>query len=174
MPEEEIEREVSQTAQAKPGDEKGKIPPGTRCERLKKGRQCTKSIGHVGPHDYTEQPPPPPEVQKAMDTMVTANCVSCHTPLKEIRKLGMPGGHLICNNPSCYRYGLVTLAAIGKAVEPPAEQPPEPPIPPERLVNLCDTCTESFGACKPDQMEFGDGPGGDNVIKCDAHKPREG
>lgn len=37
-------------------------------------------------------------------------------------------------------------------------------------INLCDTCTNnsSFPECMPDpdEIEFGDGPGNDTVIKC--------
>lgn len=38
----------------------------------------------------------------------------------------------------------------------------------DRLINLCDTCANSLPECSPDQdeMEYGDGPGLDNVIKC--------
>ena len=36
--------------------------------------------------------------------------------------------------------------------------------------NLCDTCTYSIPTCIPVKIEFGDGIGNDNVIKCDTHK----
>lgn len=39
----------------------------------------------------------------------------------------------------------------------------------DRLVNLCDTCLNSFPECEPEEgiLEFGDGIGHDNIIACD-------
>ena len=34
-------------------------------------------------------------------------------------------------------------------------------------INLCDNCLYTIPKCKPSGIEFGDGVGGDNVIKCD-------
>ena len=35
--------------------------------------------------------------------------------------------------------------------------------------NLCNYCAKDFPTCKPDHVEFGNGPGKDNVIKCSGH-----
>jgi len=37
------------------------------------------------------------------------------------------------------------------------------------LINLCDTCLLSFGECEQDTIEFGNGIGNDNVIKCSSY-----
>lgn len=46
----------------------------------------------------------------------------------------------------------------------------------DRLVNLCDDCIHSFPECSPDQeeMEYGDGPGQDNIVKCPDYNDGEG
>ena len=33
-------------------------------------------------------------------------------------------------------------------------------------INLCDTCIFCFATCTCDEVEFGDGVGGDNIIEC--------
>lgn len=42
----------------------------------------------------------------------------------------------------------------------------------ERLVHLCDTCRANFPECpaNKDDVEYGDAPGGDNIIKCKEHR----
>lgn len=37
------------------------------------------------------------------------------------------------------------------------------------LINLCDTCLLNFGECEQDMIEFGNGIGNDNVIKCSSY-----
>lgn len=39
----------------------------------------------------------------------------------------------------------------------------------DRLVNLCDTCMSDYQDCGGVGMEYGDGPGEDNVIVCFAY-----
>ncbi len=36
-------------------------------------------------------------------------------------------------------------------------------------INLCDTCVYSVPDCLPNDIEFGDGFGNDNVIKCNQY-----
>lgn len=35
--------------------------------------------------------------------------------------------------------------------------------------NLCNFCANEFPSCKPDKIEFGNGTGKDNVVKCSGH-----
>ena len=39
-------------------------------------------------------------------------------------------------------------------------------------INLCDTCSNrcNFPLCMPQELEFGDGIGNDNIIKCERYK----
>lgn len=37
------------------------------------------------------------------------------------------------------------------------------------MINLCDTCLLCFGECEQDTIEFGNGIGNDNVIKCSSY-----
>jgi hypothetical protein len=39
----------------------------------------------------------------------------------------------------------------------------------DRTQNLCDTCGACFADCDAVEIEFGEGFGNDNVIKCDAY-----
>ena len=36
----------------------------------------------------------------------------------------------------------------------------------DTTINLCDTCLNIFPTCTQTILEFGNGPGNDNVIKC--------
>jgi len=38
-------------------------------------------------------------------------------------------------------------------------------------IHLCDTCSLEFPTCTPVDVEYGDGTGNDNVIKCGAYSP---
>jgi|WetSurMetagenome_2_1015567.scaffolds.fasta_scaffold747965_2 hypothetical protein len=40
------------------------------------------------------------------------------------------------------------------------------------MVNLCDICKKSFPECQPTRIEFGNGVGDDNVIKCSDHEEK--
>jgi hypothetical protein len=40
-------------------------------------------------------------------------------------------------------------------------------------INLCDSCLNEFPTCQPDRIEFGDGIGNDNVIKCSSYNERK-
>lgn len=35
--------------------------------------------------------------------------------------------------------------------------------------NLCDTCLLCIANCDAENIEFGDGPGNDNIIECDTY-----
>jgi hypothetical protein len=40
-------------------------------------------------------------------------------------------------------------------------------------INLCATCLNEFPTCQPDRIEFSDGIGNDNVIKCSSYNERK-
>jgi len=39
-----------------------------------------------------------------------------------------------------------------------------------KTMNLCNTCSNSFAECNPENIEFGNGVGNDNVISCGNYK----
>ncbi len=42
-----------------------------------------------------------------------------------------------------------------------------------RLVNLCDSCSREYPMCDSPNVEYGDGTGHDNIIKCEIYSPKQ-
>ncbi|MBA7567482.1 hypothetical protein ES708_09194 [subsurface metagenome] len=74
--------------------------------------------------------------------------------------------------------GLTLVGAGGTGDAPPTTSSTTDDAPatePDRMVNLCDTCKKhlEYPVCSPRDVEFGDGRGNDNIIKCANYDPAE-
>ncbi len=86
----------------------------------------------------------------------------------QVAEMGLVAMPCACGEDGCKGWAMQNVSNIAEKSERPDEGPEETTITIGiGKVNLCDTCSLSIPECNAQNVEYGDGVGNDNVIKCD-------